>query len=386
MTDGNAYILLLQSSNPGDGHGGELWSRRVLGFLKTIGEVRNIVPEKYPKTVSTLCRSLLYGGWLVVRSIRNYRRVGGLRWAIKRGLRDGLLHKTTKGIVAEMGRPSLVAIEDIRMFPEVAFLAEDSCPIVALPHNIEPFTYNPNAPLEDICRMLQHELRLYRKCQLVLTISEEDAWLLRNFGIRAFYLPYIPSREKIDWAKAVASERRANSQDVQKHILILGTVSNTPTLDGTRRLLDCLKEKGLSLEVPVCIVGSGTNEAFDEYSSESIRVCGRVSDSELMELLCSARALLVTQAWGAGVLTRVFDWLPAGIPIVCTEHAGRSIPRGGDVHICQDVEDAYAKACSVEPCEAPFSPILKRLVATEEEALRKVARLIQRPDEATMRS
>jgi hypothetical protein len=169
--------------------------------------------------------------------------------------------------------------------------------------------------------MFLYELNLLSKCDLVVTISTEETWLLRNFGMDPVYLPYFPLKPIADRLETVRNNRQYSKKN---GFLLLGTVYNLPTLEGMKRVISAIIDNNIPLDEKFIIAGYGTDQLLGSLSDDRIEVRGEVTDAELYELLATAKGCIVYQETGSGALTKIPELLTAGVPVVINSHAARS--------------------------------------------------------------
>lgn len=212
--------------------------------------------------------------------------------------------------------------ENTREFALPTFARRHGFKVIAVPHNLESFVDSAvlNREPKRFARTVRAELTSLAAADHVFCIAREDQWLLRAAGIAADYLPYFPPHALRGWLESVRLRRACATA---KHFLVTGTAGNTPTADGMRVQLRCLRELGPRLP-PVVVAGYGTEMLAAEFAGTPIVFRGEVSQDELAALLVETRAVLVHQESGTGALTRIPEMLLAGIPVIANRHAARS--------------------------------------------------------------
>lgn len=304
--------------------GGTLRSRQLREILGNAGhEVLDLPGAEIPGSIYQSLRASLAA-----------RRTLGLRFlkALKLGGPRGL-----RSFVVACGRKWRMTIARIRSIPSasslvwedtwnpvVAHIAKESGHrLVAAPQNIEMLVPEQAEPFYSYGRdtPLQNELTALALSDATFTISREEQWLLRCFGIDAEFLPYYPPRDCL----AELQEMRRERETVEKrHVLIMGSATNPPTRLGMIQVAHWLAQAGVSPESLV-FAGNGTDALRDAFP-ESLRgrIEGRVSDERREQLFVGARAAIVHQISGTGALTRIGDMLMAGIPVLASPVAARS--------------------------------------------------------------
>lgn len=207
--------------------------------------------------------------------------------------------------------------------------------IVACPHNLEtlvPFQEQRGRG-KDQYDFLQHEIESLAMADLVFTISEEDQWLLNLFGVKAEYLPYFPIGDLYSSLVQIREERKCI--DTSKgQLLIIGSVNNPPTRVGVQNLLEHFKKlHDNKIHIPLVVTGFGTEMFRDGYASDYIKILGATHDSALTHLLTNSRAVLINQGFSSGALTKIPEFLVAGIPVITDEGGSRSFRRFDGVYV-----------------------------------------------------
>lgn len=189
--------------------------------------------------------------------------------------------------------------------------------VVAMPHNLESLVPKQGAFFEGF----ETEVSALAKADVVFCISREEEWLLRTKGINAHYLPYYPPDPLL---KRLLKVREARATSEKRRFLILGNANNPPTEQGMIEQLQWLTNVRQALEFEVDIVGYGT-ERLSRYCDRSdFRIHGSVSPEAVDDFLVTARAALVHQKPTSGALTRIPEFLIAGLPIIANSNACRS--------------------------------------------------------------
>lgn len=244
------------------------------------------------------------------------------------------------------------------MIPFVAKLHRHK--IIAAPQNIESLvpihlnntTVDKQIDFKFTLNKLGKELHFLAKSDLVFCISREEQWLLRLFGIEAYYLPYYPPNITFD---RLLSIRQARESSHKSKYLILGSAINTPTLIGMIEQVDLLLKSCKSENLVIDIVGYGTEKLSEFYKKSNVNVIGSVSEEELHDILLGTKAILIHQKAGAGALTKIPEMLVAGIPIIANGNACRSSFQYHGVY-CYDTVDKLIDLMGQE-LETPDIPV-----------------------------
>ena len=162
------------------------------------------------------------------------------------------------------------------------------------------------------------EIKGYKKANSVFTISEFDSAVLGCHQIKSKTLNYFPCEKDFQQIKEIKKLRDNKSTNKNKgHILLLGTIYNTPTKIGVLDAINYFnKQKKF---YPLKVAGFGT-EIFKNYSSDCIDIVGSVTEQNLKELIINTKILIINQIETTGFLTKIIDFNLSGVPIICTSN------------------------------------------------------------------
>ena len=219
--------------------------------------------------------------------------------------------------------------------PEMAsVLAAAGFTVVAVPHNLEALVPQDARPRTGLGARWQREADALANCEAVLTIAEDEAWLLRVAGVRARWLPFLPPTTEHARLDRIRAARGASPPPPSAPFLVLGTCTNPPTRLGVEALLEMIAR--IAPATPVRICGKGSESVRVPAQASDVQRLGRVDDETLDALRSECRALLCYQAATSGALTRVPEALAAGIPVVANVDAARSWSFLEGVHVFED--------------------------------------------------
>lgn len=264
----------------------------------------------------------------------------------------------------------LAIVDDPLYFaPLVKSLHARGIPIIAHCHNIETLS---RFQVIQGCQMelFPFELDLLAKCHKVVTISREESFLLQNLGMETIYIPYYPASEIKERLSAI---RNCRETKFKKDILLLGSVGNLPTLSGMQAFIKAWREV-ISLDLSedrLIVAGFGTELLEDEVFGSSIVFKGAIPDSELDQMLTQVKAAIVYQENGSGALTKICEFLLAGVPVVANQHAARSyynLPGVFEFRSVKDIPIIIQRITSdrlkiAEPVEPDYSELLSFVMA-----------------------
>jgi len=209
--------------------------------------------------------------------------------------------------------------------------------IVGIPHNIESLVPKLTSGITDKTspEWFMEEIKMLRQCDSVFAISTEETIILKQFGVKANYLPYYPCSDTLRYLKEIRDkrEKRVNIKSKNKRILMLGSAINAPTKEGMINRIDFFSTGG-PVALDLLIAGFGTDILKSYISNDNrIELLGELTSDQLSDLLIDTDALLVHQSVTSGALTRITEMLIAGIPVLANFESGRNYYRTDGLYI-----------------------------------------------------
>jgi glycosyltransferase involved in cell wall biosynthesis len=220
-------------------------------------------------------------------------------------------------------RLDLAIVEDPIFFkPLVRKLKKLGIPIIASCQNIETLCTGQVVP-KKIKKMLYRELDTFALCDLVISISREEDWLLKSFNINSFYFPYFPSGENHNRLLNIRENRKKSEK---RNIILLGSVGNLATREGMLQVIRHWREQNLTKSFGKLWVAGYRTHVFMKQirSDDHIEFLGQLPNNELDERLNAVKACICYQEKGGGALTRICEMLIAGVPVLANPNAARS--------------------------------------------------------------
>lgn len=216
--------------------------------------------------------------------------------------------------------------------------------VIAFAHNLESLVpgqrtmYRKRWPI----KRLNAEINVLKTCDIVCTISREDALMLKLLGVDSIYLPYYPPKATEDWLLSVRAMREKRTRANEKRVLAIGTTINPPTRMGIERLVKLFREER-ARDIRLFVAGFGSKRSATESSScgENTTFLGELSPRDLQHEMVLADALLIYQPATTGVLTRITDFLIAGLPVVVNFEAARNHYGVDGVHVYQNKDEMF---------------------------------------------
>lgn len=245
------------------------------------------------------------------------------RWSV--GFREYVvfLHLQAKLFTDSLKKisPKVLLLDDpVFLAPALFYAKSKHIRVVALCHNLETLS-REQVVYSHQYEMFKYELEILNQCDLVVTISTEETFLLRNFGLDPVYLPYFPSGKSAERFLTVRKSRYGRSK---VNFLLLGTVHNIPTLHGMKKAINEIIGKNVLSDDKLLVAGYGTRELLGHFDDARIELRGEVTDDELDEMLVETKGCIVYQENGSGALTKIPELLTAGVPVIVNSHAARS--------------------------------------------------------------
>ncbi len=215
-------------------------------------------------------------------------------------------------------------------FYYIVFLAQKfNKRIICFVHNIESLVSEQNSLItrKNLAKDFKNELRMLKLCDLVCTVSKEDTHLLRLFGINAMYVPYYPSAIVEDWLLNIRKKREVHRACEYKEVMIMGTAINAPTRIGIENIINYFYSNGT--DGMILNVGGYGSEIFNRKypnikNNGNIKLLGELSNEELEIQMIKTDALIIYQPPTTGALTRIIEFLIAGIPVVTNFDGARN--------------------------------------------------------------
>jgi len=264
-------------------------------------------------------------------SLRAVRSCGLAVQAYRRALSQ---HRGTKILLRE--RTGGVGKVAARIASEFGFKS------VAVPQNIEslvPEQTDEVALPRAGWGALRNEVNHFRLDAATFCISREEQWFLNVNGIDAGCLPYFPIP---DWEAELLGLRQIRRPALPRRFLILGSAANPPVRRGIVELANLAGPIAAKLGCHIDVAGNDTQELKIDPCSGAVTNHGTVSAEHLSSLLMETTAAIVLQRAGCGALTKLPEFLIAGIPVIANANALRSAYHYRGVHEFESNEELEA--------------------------------------------
>ena len=238
--------------------------------------------------------------------------------------------------------------------------------LILTPQNIESLGAQRTAVVERNSRSFGREVNAYAIADEIFTISVDEMWMFQLFGLSTKCLPYYPPEVLCERLREIRTARSATTTKSQ--FLVLGTMSNPPTREGTYELVQWLAGSSSEPLPSIAIAGNGTEVLQDETLPASVEILGRVSNESLDELRRTIKGLIVHQRVTTGMITRISESLVAGIPVLANVAAARGYETTAGVHVYRDQDELL----ELLQRDFPMPPIPPRPVFEEQQFLASV--------------
>ena len=315
------------------GHGGERRAAQLAEWLDSQGVERHYYPLRGIEGFRSICWSmrliLQTYGWTILRHPKSLWRA--FRF---------ISYNYTENLKEFFDRPekTLLIEGTIEYFQVLFTLAKRyNKNIVALPHNFESLVPKSRYVIGDGEKMaaFSNEIKCMQSCKAVFCISQEETWLLRLWGINAYYLPYYPPKQTETYLLEIRRERLVRNLPT-KQILMAGSALNGPTAYGMQQVMNYWQHiEGYELRV----AGYGTVENLQQPESGSVMMLGALSEEQMRGEMINCDALLILQPPTTGALTRIQDALLAGIPVIANDNAARDYHHMSGIYEYASIEE-----------------------------------------------
>lgn len=189
-------------------------------------------------------------------------------------------------------------------------------------------------------KLRDYEIGACRRCEMVLTVSEEDKATLVSLGLSPDNVECVPIGVDVEHFQLIT--REPGSQN----ILSIATMYWPPNVDSmlyfSREILPLVRE-----QIPGCrltIAGQRPVESIQALGREpGIAVTGYVEDSRIVAVDCGV--FIVPLRSGSGVRVKILNALAMGLPVVSTSVGAEGLDvRSGQHLLIADGAEEFAQA------------------------------------------
>ena len=249
--------------------------------------------------------------------------------------RGGQSVRWVKRICQALPSPTLIFWESVSRGVVGGLLRAAGHRVVALPQHMRSLD-SPGGVTEELdVNDVIGEMNSLRSTNLTLTISSEEAWLMRHHGINAHWAPYYPPTVVSSRMERIRQRRRTQPDGP---ILLIGSAVFPPNAAALRWTIETIAQSAPSLAPRCVVVGNGTERLSQEATAVGMKCLGRLDDDAFDRVLQTATAAIIFQQRGSGALTRIPELLLAGVPVIVNDHAGRSAHHLTGLWHCNDPE------------------------------------------------
>jgi hypothetical protein len=226
---------------------------------------------------------------------------------------------------------------------------------LAVPHNIEslvPEQVETITRPRSGFRSLQNEIDQFKHDSASVCISREEQWLLNVSGVQAGFLPYFPiPDDELNLLRLRIQRKPAKP----KKFLVLGSACNPPVRRGIMELVSIVGPIAVRRGYRIEVVGNQVNELRLDSFGGAVVNRGRLSDTELAEIMSETSAAIVFQRQGCGALTKIPELLVAGIPVFGNANAIRSTSQYEGVYEFDTIDELESLMLDELPMPVPPS-------------------------------
>lgn len=197
--------------------------------------------------------------------------------------------------------------------------------VIGLPHNLESLVPGQKSDftMKEAPDWFDEELSSLRQCSHIFTISREEQYILKLFGIQASYLPYFPPKPVVCFLETIR-EKRKETQKSGK-ILMLGTAGNRPTEEGMMDRIQFFHEQVSDPNLQLFVAGYLTERLKPMIpDNPAIHLLGTLTNEELNRELSECSLAWIHQPLGTGALTKITELMIAGVPMLLNAESARN--------------------------------------------------------------
>jgi len=247
--------------------------------------------------------------------------------------------------------------------------------VIGIPHNLESLVRGQYSEFTGKAApyWFEEELQSLSQCQAIFTISREEQYLLKLFGLHAGFLPYHPPSEVREYLLGIRQKREISGS--RNQIFLMGTAGNKPTFDG---MLDRIRFFHNEVKDPAAelhVAGFLTESLAEHMPTDTrIKLLGSLSNEELSQKLSECRCCWIHQNISTGSLTKIPELMMAGVPVLINTDAARNFHNIAGIRVYED--DADCLNALGEEFTVP--PVPQRPLVYERIFLETISEQIQR--------
>jgi len=227
--------------------------------------------------------------------------------------------------------------------------------VIALPHNLESLVQGQFSDFTGKAApyWFDEELQSLSQCQAIFTISREEQYLLKLYGLNVGYLPYFPPEAVREYLLEIRNQRKSTGPSGR--IFLMGTAGNKPTFDGMLDRILFFHREIKDPDAELHVAGFLTESlAAHVPEDKRIRLHGSISKESMEQQLINCRFCWIHQNISTGSLTKIPELMMAGVPVLINSDAARNFHNIPGIRVYE--EDADCIAAMSEEIQQPEIP------------------------------
>jgi len=221
----------------------------------------------------------------------------------------------------------------------------EGCIKILRAHNVEVDYYNrfhSKPPLSKIGeRWVAHVEEVFlKKCDLIFSITQEDMDRFdKYYGIPKKKMVWIPPAFPIEKIRLISSDEKSkikNKMGLSGEkicVYMSGEGSKTKNWEVSNRLMNILPEK----YPDITFIVMGNVCKILQVSNRNAKLMGVVDEQTKQNLLSIADMAINPPIVGAGVNTRILEYMAYGLPVITTPLGARGVPvQDGESAVIRD--------------------------------------------------
>jgi hypothetical protein len=229
--------------------------------------------------------------------------------------------------------------------------------VIGLPHNLESLVRGQFSEFTGKAApyWLEEELQSLSQCQAIFTISREEQYLLKLFGLHAGFLPYYPPAPVRNYLLEIREKREAGASK-RNRIFLMGTAGNKPTFDGMLDRIRFFHQEVKEADAELHVAGYLTENLASHLPADArIQLHGSISNEFMAQQLTDCRFCWIHQNISTGSLTKIPELMMAGVPLLINSDAARNFHNIRGVRVYED--DADCLQAMKEEFDIPTAPV-----------------------------
>jgi hypothetical protein len=212
--------------------------------------------------------------------------------------------------------------------------------VIGLPHNLESLVRGQYSEFTGKAApyWFEEEFQSLSQCQALFTISREEQYLLKLFGIHAGFLPYYPPALVREYLLSIREKR--NLKPGGNLFFLMGTAGNKPTFDGMLDRIRFFHQEVKDPSAELHVAGYLSENLASHLPADArIKLHGSLSKEALAEQLTKCRFCWIHQHISTGSLTKIPELMMAGVPVLINADAARNFHNIDGIRVYEDDSD-----------------------------------------------